>query len=146
MSIGSFADIEQRQQNVDSLKRELDELDITIEKQKEERDYISGLFRTYKRDIENNPYEEMERQLEADQQEQQAEQERQKWCSNCNALTVERVTYDSGEVKNICSECGEIFKLDKLVQIAVAVPSMADIIKNQKDNDDNAETENGGNI
>ncbi len=25
----------------------------------------------------------------------------QKWCSNCNSLTVERVTYDSGEVKNI---------------------------------------------
>ena len=77
MSIGSFADIEQRQQNVDSLKRELAELDITVEKQKEERDYISGLFRTYKRDIENNPYEEIQRQLEAEQQEQQAEQERQ---------------------------------------------------------------------
>ena len=77
MSIGSFADIEQRQQNVDSLKRELAELDITVEKQKEERDYIYGLFRTYKRDIENNPYEEIQRQLEAEQQEQQAEQERQ---------------------------------------------------------------------
>ncbi|MBD5443924.1 MAG: relaxase/mobilization nuclease domain-containing protein [Lachnospiraceae bacterium] len=77
MSIGSFVDIEQRQQNVDSLKKELAELDVTIEKQKEERDYISGLFRTYKRDIENNPYEEIQRQLEADQQEQQAEQERQ---------------------------------------------------------------------
>lgn len=77
MSIGSFADIEQRQQNVDSLKKELAELDVAIEKQKEERDYISGLFRTYKRDIENNPYEEIQRQLEADQQEQRAEQERQ---------------------------------------------------------------------
>lgn len=77
MSINNFADVEQRKQNVDSLKRELAELDVTIEKQKEERDYISGLFRTYKRDIENNPYEEIQRQVEADQQEQQAEQERQ---------------------------------------------------------------------
>lgn len=75
--IGSFADIEQRRQNVDSLKRELAELDVTVEKQKEERDYLSGLFNTYKRDIENNPYEDMERQLEAERQEQQAEQERQ---------------------------------------------------------------------
>lgn len=77
MSINNFADVEQRKQNVDSLKRELAELDVTIEKQKEERDYISGLFRTYKRDIENNPYEEIQRQFEADQQEQQVEQERQ---------------------------------------------------------------------
>ena len=77
--IGSF---EQRRQNVDSLKRELAELDVTVEKQKEERDYISGLFNTYKRDIENNLYEEMERQFETEQQEQQAEQERQEEYQN----------------------------------------------------------------
>lgn len=82
MNIGSFADIEQRQQNVDSLKNELANLDVTLEKQKKERDYISGLFGTYKRDIENNPYEEIQRQLEADQQEQQAEQERQEELHN----------------------------------------------------------------
>ena len=58
-------------------KKELAELEVTVEKQKEERDYLSGLFNTYKRDIENNPYEDMERQLEAERQEQQAEQERQ---------------------------------------------------------------------
>lgn len=73
-SIGSFADIEQRRQNVEALKSELADLEVTIEKQKDERDYISGLFNVYKRDIENNPYEEIQRQLEA---EQQAEQERQ---------------------------------------------------------------------
>lgn len=82
MNINSFADVEQRKQNVDSLKRKLAELDVTIEKQKEERNYISGLFGTYKRDIENNPYEELERQLEAEQQEQQAEQERQEELQN----------------------------------------------------------------
>lgn len=77
MSVSSFTDIEQRQHNVDTLKNELADIDVAIEKQKEERDYISGLFRTYKRDIENNPYEEIQRQLEADQQEQQTEQKRQ---------------------------------------------------------------------
>lgn len=66
----------------------------------------------------------------------------QKWCSNCNSLTVERVAYDSGEVKYICSECGEIFDLDKLVQNAVAVPSIADIIKNQTDNSENENIKN----
>ena len=76
-SISSLADIEQRRQNVEALKSELADLEVTIEKQKDERDYISGLFNVYKRDIENNPYEEIRRQLEAEQQEQQAEQERQ---------------------------------------------------------------------
>lgn len=76
-SIGSLADIEQRRRNVEVLKSELADLEVTIEKQKDERDYISGLFNVYKRDIENNPYEEIQRQLEAEQQEQQAEQERQ---------------------------------------------------------------------
>lgn len=66
----------------------------------------------------------------------------QKWCANCNSLTVERVTYDSGEIKYLCSECGEIFELDKLAQNAVAVPNIADFIKNQKDNDGDTETEN----
>ncbi len=66
----------------------------------------------------------------------------QKWCANCNSLTVERVTYDNGEIKYMCSECGEIFELDKIAQNAVAVPNIADFIKNQKDNDGDTETEN----
>ncbi|MCM1524157.1 MAG: relaxase/mobilization nuclease domain-containing protein [Ruminococcus sp.] len=77
MNIGNSDDIEQRRQNVEKLKSELADIDVTLEKQKEERDYVAGLFKVYKRDIENNPYEEYQRQLEAEQQERQAEQERQ---------------------------------------------------------------------
>ncbi|MCM1327977.1 MAG: relaxase/mobilization nuclease domain-containing protein [Ruminococcus sp.] len=77
MSIGNSDDIEQRRQNVEKLKSELADIDVTLEKQKEERNYVAELFKVYKRDIENNPYEEYQRQLEAEQQEQQAEQERQ---------------------------------------------------------------------
>lgn len=70
----------------------------------------------------------------------------QKWCENCNSLTVERVTYDNGEIKYMCSECGEIFELDKIAQNAVAVPNIADFIKNQKDNDGDTETENSDKV
>ncbi|MCM1382636.1 MAG: relaxase/mobilization nuclease domain-containing protein, partial [Muribaculaceae bacterium] len=72
MSIGNSDDIEQRRQNVEKLKSELADIDVTLEKQKEERNYVAELFKVYKRDIENNPYEEYQRQLEAEQQEQQA--------------------------------------------------------------------------
>ena len=65
----------------------------------------------------------------------------QKWCVNCNSLTVERITNDSGESRYICSECGEIFELDKLVQNAVAVQNIADIIKNKKSEDDTPEAD-----
>lgn len=64
----------------------------------------------------------------------------QKWCVNCNSLTVEKITNDSGEVNYICPKCGEVFELDKLVQNAVAVQNIADIIKNQKI-DENIEAE-----
>ncbi len=78
MDIDSFDNIEQRQKNVESLKSELAELNITIEKQKEERDYILGLFNTYKRDIENNPYENIQRELETNKQIYKDEHEQQK--------------------------------------------------------------------
>lgn len=77
MSIGNLDDLEQRKQNADSLKAELAELEVTVEKQKEDRDYLLQLYRTYKRDIENNSYDEMQRQLEMELQEQQADQEQQ---------------------------------------------------------------------
>ncbi|MGN0602689.1 MAG: relaxase/mobilization nuclease domain-containing protein [Oscillospiraceae bacterium] len=77
MSIGNLDDLEQRKQNADSLKAELSELEVTVEKQKEDRDYLLQLYRTYKRDIENNYYDEMQRQLETELQEQQADQEQQ---------------------------------------------------------------------
>lgn len=65
-----------------------------------------------------------------------------KWCSNCNSLTVEKIPYDGSEIKYVCSECGETFELDKLVQNAVGVQNIADIIKNRNDNDDKSKIEN----
>lgn len=78
MSIGNLDDLEQRKQNADSLKAELAELEVTVEKQKEDRDYLLQLYRTYKRDIENNSYDEMQRQLEMELQEQQVDQQQEK--------------------------------------------------------------------
>lgn len=65
----------------------------------------------------------------------------QMWCTSCNSLTVEKVTYDSGEVKYVCSECGEVFELDRIVQKAVSVQNMADIIKIKKTEDDNSKAD-----
>jgi len=73
--IESFSDVEQRTENLNSLKAELASLDEKIQIQKIERDTLTDFYRTYKRDIEENPYEEICRQLEAEQQEQQAERE-----------------------------------------------------------------------
>lgn len=78
MSIGNLDDLEQRKQNADFLKAELTELEVTVEKQKEDRDYLLQLYRTYKRDIENNSYDEMQRQLEMELQEQQVDQQQEK--------------------------------------------------------------------
>lgn len=77
MSIGNFDDLEQRKQNSDSLKAELAELEVTAERQKEDRDYLLQLYRTYKRDIENSSYDEVQRQLEIKLREQQTDQEQQ---------------------------------------------------------------------
>ena len=77
MSIGSPDDLEQRKQNAESLKNELTELEILVDKQKNDRDYISQIYRTYKRDIENNSYDAKQKQLEQELQEQQNDQEKQ---------------------------------------------------------------------
>lgn len=77
MSIGSPDDLEQRKQNAESLKTELIELEVLVDKQKNDRDYISQIYRTYKRDIENNSYDAMQQQLEKELQEQQNDQEQQ---------------------------------------------------------------------
>lgn len=74
--IENFLDVEQRAENLNSLKAELASLDEEIQLQKIERDTLADFYRTYKRDVEENPYEEICRQLEAEQQEQQAERER----------------------------------------------------------------------
>lgn len=58
------------------LKAELASLDEKIQRQKIERDTLADFYQTYKRDVEENPYEEICRQLEAEQQVQQAERER----------------------------------------------------------------------
>lgn len=65
----------------------------------------------------------------------------QKWCTSCNSLSVEKVTYDSGEIKYVCSKCGETLDLDIIVRNAVAVPNIADIFKIKKDTDDTSEAE-----
>ena len=77
MSIGNPDDLEQRKQNAKSLKTELTELEILVDKQKNNRDYISQIYRTYKRDIENNSYDAMQQQLEKELQEQQNDREQQ---------------------------------------------------------------------
>lgn len=82
MSIGNHNDLEQRKHNVDFLKSELAELEIKIEQQKENRDYLLQLYRTYKRDMQNDYFEEIKQQAEADLQEQQAVQEQQENSKN----------------------------------------------------------------
>lgn len=77
MSIGNHNDLEQRKHNVDFLKSELAELEIKVEQQKENRDYLLQLYRTYKRDMQNDYFDEIKQQAEADLQEQQAVQEQQ---------------------------------------------------------------------
>lgn len=77
MGIENADDLEQRKSNADFLKAELSELEKETAKQKDDKDYLLQLYRTYKRDIENNPYEELQRQLEIERQEQQAYQEQQ---------------------------------------------------------------------
>lgn len=76
MSIGSPDDLEQRKQNAESLKAELTELEVLVDKQKNDRDYISQIYRTYKRDIENNSYDVMQKQLEKELQNDQEQQEK----------------------------------------------------------------------
>lgn len=77
MSIGNLNDLEQRKQNMYSLKAELSELEIKAEQQKENRDYLLQLYKTYKRDMENDYFDEIRQQAESDLQEQQAVQEQQ---------------------------------------------------------------------
>lgn len=77
MSIGNLNDLEQRKQNSYSLKTELSELEIKAEQQKENRDYLLQLYKTYKRDMENDYFDEIRQQAESDLQEQQAVQEQQ---------------------------------------------------------------------
>lgn len=83
MSIENLNDLEQRKQNVYSLKAELSELEIKAEQQKENRDYLLQLYKTYKRDMENDYFDEIRQQTESDLQEQQAVQEQQKNNQDC---------------------------------------------------------------
>ena len=74
-NINSPSDISERELRVKVLMQELETLTSKAEKEKDERDYLTDIYKTYKRDIAENPYAEIQ-QLETDRQEQ-AEQIRQ---------------------------------------------------------------------
>lgn len=73
--ISGFSDIFNRERHIADLKKELSALEIKVEEQKSERDYLTDMFKTYKRDIEENPYDEILQQLEEEQQFYDMEQE-----------------------------------------------------------------------
>lgn len=74
-NINSPSDILERELRVKVLMQELEILTSEAEKEKYERDYLTDIYKTYKRDIAENPYAEIQ-QLETDRQEQ-AEQKQQ---------------------------------------------------------------------
>lgn len=73
-NIDSLSDVAEREMRVKALMQELKTLTSEAEKEKGERDYISNIYKIYKRDMEENPYAEIQ-QLETDQEEREEQQQ-----------------------------------------------------------------------
>lgn len=78
-NINNISDITEREWHIENLKKDLADLDVKEEKKKSERDFLTGIFKTYKRDIEENPYDEILRQLEEEQQQEQLDEQHQQY-------------------------------------------------------------------
>jgi len=73
-NINSLSDVTERELRVKGLMQELATLTSEAEKEKGERDYISNVYKIYKRDMAENPYAEIQ-QLETDQEEREEQQQ-----------------------------------------------------------------------